>query len=147
MQEEKKEINIRILSIELGSIVINDRPAEFVGEIFQLEITTKNTIDVSKGSVIIQLDVTIHPIGVKDTVLGKVNTTLKFGIANIQDIIVIKDGEVGMPLDIVQTLIGVSISTTRGIMFSELRGTYLEKGYIPIVDPRKMDIFQEKVKI
>lgn len=41
------------------------------------------------------------------------------------------------PQDLVYLLNSVIIGTMRGVMFSEFRGTYLEKAYLPVLDPRQ----------
>lgn len=46
------------------------------------------------------------------------------------------DGKLNVPLDIEVLLKGTALSTTRGILFSELRGTYLHDAIFPLIDIR-----------
>lgn len=45
-----------------------------------------------------------------------------------------------IPKGIIEVLNSVSISTTRGVMFSQLRGTYLHNAILPIIDPKTFKI-------
>jgi hypothetical protein len=45
-----------------------------------------------------------------------------------------------IPKGIIEVLNSVSLSTTRGVMFSQLRGTYLHNAVLPIIDPKTFKI-------
>jgi transcriptional regulator with XRE-family HTH domain len=44
--------------------------------------------------------------------------------------------KIKLPPEIIETLNSVSLSTTRGIMFSQCKGTFLHNAVLPVIDPK-----------
>lgn len=68
--------------------------------------------------------------------LGKLKTAISFEINNFDSFIDKEKKAVNLPEDIIVTFNTMAISTTRGIMFSQFRGTYLHNAVLPVVDPK-----------
>ena len=66
---------------------------------------------------------------------ASIKTSCIFAIENLQDFIVENSNEVKFPQQFVTTLNSIALSTTRGIMFSHFKGTFLNNVILPIIDP------------
>lgn len=66
---------------------------------------------------------------------ASIRTSCIFYIENFQDFIVENSNEVKLPEQFVVTLNSISLSTTRGIMFSSFKGTFMHDSLLPIVTP------------
>jgi hypothetical protein len=73
----------------------------------------------------------------KANLLGDVATNCMFFIENFSEIITTKaDNTFVIPDNLLIVLNSISLSTTRGILWSSFRGTPLHTALLPIVDPK-----------
>lgn len=75
--------------------------------------------------------------------IGHLKSSCIFSIKDLSKFIDKKTGSLNFNDEILTTFNSVSISTTRGLMFSQFRGTVLHSAILPIVDP---STFTSKVK-
>lgn len=69
------------------------------------------------------------------TPLGKLSATLSFALADFNTLVYKNDqGIAVIPPDLLATLNGIAISTTRGIMFGVFKGTPLHGALLPLMD-------------
>ncbi|MBL0233813.1 MAG: hypothetical protein IPQ08_09120 [Chitinophagaceae bacterium] len=109
-------------------------------------------MDSAQNIIGVLLSVFIQAIDSNGTELdqrGSYTHELVFRIQNLEDFIKYtepKEGEKVPEVDylLVSTLVSISISTVRGIVFSRTQGTSLGSVILPIVDPKK---FLEPVNI
>jgi hypothetical protein len=82
----------------------------------------------------------------EENILAALTVGCLYNIMNFDDIII--DNELGLsfPPEFNHLLNTVTIGTARGILFSELKGTYLDKAFLPILDPRKFQPKSEKAE-
>lgn len=66
---------------------------------------------------------------------ASIKTSCIYFIENFQDFMVTNTNQVILPDQFVVTLNSLSLSTTRGIMFSCFKGTFMHNVYLPIVNP------------
>lgn len=66
---------------------------------------------------------------------ASIKTSCVFLIENFEDFLVADTNQVNLPDQFVITLNSISLSTTRGIMFSSFKGTFMHNVYMPIVNP------------
>ena len=66
---------------------------------------------------------------------ASIKTSCIFLIENFKDFIVANTNHVSLPDQFVVTLNSISLSTTRGIMFTSFKGTFMHNVFIPIVNP------------
>ena len=75
----------------------------------------------------------------KETQLGSIGTSCIFRIDNFNEFILSeKDKKPSFPDEIIHMFNSISISTTRGVMFSYFRGTFLHNAVLPIFDPKAL---------
>ncbi|HAF27917.1 MAG TPA: hypothetical protein DCG75_02615 [Bacteroidales bacterium] len=80
----------------------------------------------------------------KKTLLGNINASCIFHIANFDDLKSKKDDKsIVFPQETIDMFNSIAISTTRGLMFNCFRGTFLHNAILPIVDPKGFK--QEKI--
>jgi hypothetical protein len=73
--------------------------------------------------------------------LGSFGAACSFEIENFEEIFIKTSvNAYNIPNDVMVTLISLSISTLRGIMFDQLRGTYLHNAFLPILDPKEFKL-------
>lgn len=75
----------------------------------------------------------------QETLLGRVKVAYSFEINNFDDFVTKEKDRANIPEDILSLFNSLSISTTRGIMFSQFRGTYLHNATLPVIDPKKLN--------
>ena len=71
---------------------------------------------------------------------ASIKTSCIFLVENFQDFIVANTNQVNLPDQFVITLNSISLSTTRGIMFSGFKGTFMHNVYMPIVNPSSFNM-------
>lgn len=71
---------------------------------------------------------------------ASIKTSCIFLIENFQDFVVADTYQVNLPDQFVVTLNSISLSTTREIMFSGFKGTFMHNLYMPIVNPSTLVI-------
>src|SRR5690554_2332977 len=77
-------------------------------------------------------------------ILGNLSVSCIFEIVNFVDVIKVKtNGKVDIPQKLIEMLNSISISTTRGVMFSTFRGTFLHSAVLPIIDPKQFQVGQK----
>lgn len=73
-------------------------------------------------------------------ILGTLSVSCIFVIPNFEQVIDIeKDGKVNIPKNLIEVLNANSISTTRGVMFSTFKGTFLHDAVLPIIDSKQFE--------
>lgn len=133
---EEVQIDLQLLNIELLGLSIN-KLQKPLGEGHQLnyQISLEHKIDTTNKIVFVGTHVNIIDIKDDNKSYGTLDTSCNFRIENINDFQVKKTGLINLPDQVIVMLNSISISTTRGIMFSEFKGTYLHGAFLPIVDP------------
>lgn len=141
-KKDTKEVpfNFQLLNIELQGVAISasDKPLD-VGLQVLFQIAMEHRIDLTNKIVVVLTHVKVvskdeHPI-----VYGSVTTSCNFRVEEMEDYHDKTTEIVNFPEPVVVTLNSIAISTTRGIMYSEFRGTYLHGAILPMVDPRQFE--------
>ena len=136
---ENRDFNIdfQLKSIELLKESI-DLPS--VPEIsltnFNFNISLETKADATSKLLFVIVSVEIRSED-QNHLLGSLAVSCIYSVANFDEIIKIEaDGKLDIPQPLVEILNSTSISTTRGVMFSSFKGTFLHNAFLPIVDPR-----------
>ncbi|HRO77014.1 MAG TPA: hypothetical protein PLP27_12805 [Crocinitomicaceae bacterium] len=141
-----KELNIelQVKAIELlnSSIKLPANPNKPITN-FNFNIEIESSFDAPN-----KLFFVIVHVEVKDDdqfILGALSVSCIFEIANFSDVVKVQaDGKIDMPSKLIETLNFISISTTRGVMFSTFRGTFLHGAFLPIIDPKQFQLGIQK---
>lgn len=130
-------INIQLKGIEVLDACIN-HPKYAMPElkIFHFEIKLEHKINTEKKfiAVLMYVDVYSDQIEAK---LGSLTSSCIFDIADF-DISTNSKNKVVFPDEFLTAINSISISTTRGIMYNQFKGTFLHNALLPIVDPKSL---------
>lgn len=140
----KLKTQLRMKGVELLKTLINPPAPDFTAKEFQFNISLEVKFDqVQKLAFIITTsDVKSDN---KSELLGIVSSACIFGIDNFDDVFKkMGDEKIDVPDEIMHILISISISTMRGVMFEQFRGTYLHSAVLPIVDPKQFKLDKQK---
>lgn len=138
---EKKEVNIemQLKAIELlnNSIILPPNAKTPITN-FNFNLNIESKADVTKKLVFVIVNVEIKNDD-QSLIIGTISVSCVYEIFNFEEAIKIEvDGKINMPPKLVETLNIISISTTRGVMFSTFKGTYLHNAFLPIIDPKML---------
>lgn len=129
-----KEIKIINFSLN-NSIEIQELPSDHP---YTFEINASpnfNKIDKIIGVV---FNVKIFVTPKKEKNVCKLSLLMNFHILNF-DKVVIEEGEnIMVPDPVMHHLIALTLSTTRGVLFDKLQGSFLSKIILPIIDVTKL---------
>ena len=135
--KKKQEISFQIKGVELLNATFN-QPLKQLPEIitFHFDIYIEHRINFDKKSVFVVTSIKVSDKNDKETQLGAITTSCNFEVANFDKFIDKEKKQVSFPDEIIFMLNSIAISTTRGIMFSQFKGTFLHTAYLPIIDPK-----------
>ncbi len=129
-----KLTGIELLSSSLSrpELVTKDQTAFLFG------ITLMHEIAREKKLIFVISSVTIQSLEEKKDV-GSISVSLIFEIENFEEVVTIIDEKNFKLTEALKDVLNtIAISTTRGVMFSTFKGTYLHNALLPIVDPRQL---------
>ncbi len=136
---QPKDFTFSIKGIEVldFSLIMPTEPINEEIKIFNFGIFAEQKISIENKLIynIITVEI-LHEDNI--TKLGSLKSNIIFEIKNFSDFLDTKNQTFNLPEDISMILNSVSISTTRGLMFSQFKGTFLNNAYLPIIDPKQM---------
>ncbi len=101
---------------------------------FNFEVKTQIVTEASKKKIVTIVIVDIRKANPSADHLGKLMVAIEFQFENFENGFTKKvNGVYQIPLPVENLLKTISISTTRGIMYSEFRGTQLHRAFLPII--------------
>jgi hypothetical protein len=133
------EMQIRAIELLSGSLNLPANPNTPVTN-FNFNISIESRADAVNKLVFVIVHVEIKNDD-HSVVLGALSVSCIFEIVNFEDVITVEaDGKVNIPQRLIETLNIISISTTRGVMFSTFKGTFLHGAVLPIIDPKQFQV-------
>jgi hypothetical protein len=129
-------VNFQLKGIELLNIFL-EHPKQVIPDIkaFQFDIKLEHKINTDNKFIIVVIYIDLFNEQ-KDLKFGSLTSSCIFEISNFHDFVDSKNNSVQFPDDFLTTINSITISTARGIMFNQFRGTFLHNAYLPIVDPK-----------
>jgi hypothetical protein len=138
MMAKKVKIEFQIKGIELVEVSLNPpSDSQKKTKVFQYNINLEHRIIPENKWFLNRLNIDIYTDDQK-TRVGHIQTVINFEINNFDAFLDEEKTKIDLPEDIITTFNSISISTTRGIMFSQFRGTYLHNAILPLVDPKSL---------
>jgi hypothetical protein len=148
IENKDADVKIQLRAIELlnSSLTLPANP-DITLTNFNFNISIEIRADAVNKLVFVIVNIDIKNDG-HSTVLGALSVSCIFDITNFEDVIKIEaDGKVNIPQRLIETLNIISISTTRGVMFSTFKGTFLHSAILPIIDPQQLNTDSEKIEL
>lgn len=131
------KVDLQLKSIELlkGSIELPAIPNVSLTN-FNFNISLESKSDSINKLLFVIVSVEIKSED-QNHLLGSLAASCIYSISNFDEMIKIEaDGRLNIPQPLIEILNSISLSTTRGIMFSTFKGTFLHNAFLPIIDPR-----------
>lgn len=138
-------VNLQLKSIELlkGSISLPSVPEVSLNN-FNFNINLDSKADSTNKLLFVIVSVEIRSED-QNHVLGSLAVSCIYSIVNFDEVVKIEaDGKIDIAQPLVEILNSMSISTTRGVMFSTFKGTFLHNAFLPIVDPRSLQQVEQQ---
>jgi len=135
--QEPKVYRLQINDLKTLSLKMEDEPTDYqVGNIFSFTINVEHLVDAEHEAIHVVINVFVYEPERPNTILSSIQVIAIYTLPDFKDIIT-KESE-DIPEDLRMLVHGITISTTRGILYSSLRGTYLQKAILPIVNPQTL---------
>jgi hypothetical protein len=130
-------MQFKLKGVELLRTMITQPVVSFSPTEFQFDISLESRIDPSQKLIFVVTTADVRSDN-KPEQLAVVSAVCIFGIDNFEDIVKIRtDNQFEVNDEIMLILISISLSTLRGIMFEQFRGTFLHTAVLPIIDPKQ----------
>ena len=131
---EQLNVSFQLKGIELNSMNLNQPQIPLNQERnYNFNINVEQRINIEEKLVIVST--TIDLIHEADKLIhASIKTSCIFLVENLQVFNSDAD-QVKLPDQFVVALNSISLSTTRGIMFSQFKGTFMHNVFLPIVNP------------
>lgn len=136
MEKAKKHIDIdfELKGIELGKFAMNSHlQSETTAGSYSFSIDIQLFIKSDVNEIGVGVDVKIM-LDDSKIEAGCVRTICIFSIPSLGEY----KKKAQLPDHFLDKLSDISVSTTRGIMFSLFKGTFLHKAILPVIDPAKL---------
>jgi len=131
-----KPISFQLKGIELLDFCFNHPkkqiPAQMVFN-FDIKLEHKITADSNFIAVVVTININNDQ---RDIKFGSIMVSCIFEIPELKEYIDPKNNAPKLPEEFLTTINSISISTIRGVMFSQFRGTFLQNAILPVVDPK-----------
>ena len=129
-------VKYRLQGIELLDVCLNHNQ-QVMTDIkgFHFDIKLEHKINVDKKIIVVVNYITVFNES-RNFKFGSLTSSCIFEVDNISDFINTNDERLKLPDDFVTSINSITISTARGIMFSQFKGTSLHNAFLPIIDPQ-----------
>lgn len=127
----------RLAGIELSGIhLYHENKPERESKKYHFNINIEHKVNIEKKVVFAITSVNVFHED-QETLLGSAKVACNFEVKNLEKFTDNKNKTVDLPLEMRIALNSVSISTTRGVMYAKLSGTFLHKAHLPLINPEE----------
>lgn len=145
----QKQYRYRIESIDVPLKALVTPPAELniTDADFNFNFTIDINVDAKKDLAFAITTIRIAPIKNQEAILAQLMTVVGFKFEEFSEIFELaENNKYNMPLEVEITLKTLGYSTTRGILYSELKGTFLQSALLPVINLQDI-IIKDRAKI
>lgn len=140
MPEEKNDLmsfQLRAIELHERSLVKPSVPGFTVSN-FHFNISIESNVDTTQKLVLVVTKVKIFADD-QTTELGSLTSACVFSLGNFDEAVKIQpNNSFELPEGLPDLLNSIALSTTRGILFSEFKGTLLHHAFLPIIDVKSL---------
>jgi hypothetical protein len=139
IQTQEFDVEIDLKGIEVLGMSL-PVPINYSGKpvSYSFQIELDHRIDIASQLVFIisNVEVTEGDAPVENQDKAGIIVSCFFEVKELVSKVTVKeDGIITIPIGLLQVLNSISISTTRGVMFSSFKGTHLHNAILPMLDP------------
>lgn len=135
---DKTVVKFLIENIEINQITVSPQPQTFSPENYEFKLNVEHLFNVEEETVMVVASANIFSDKKKH--LAEVMINVFYRVENLKNFENKKEKKMEFPEDFTTAINAVSISTLRGVMFSQFRGTYLHNAILPVVSPKSLQI-------
>ncbi len=132
--EQQVDVQYQLKAIELVEVRIEPVLTEEKPKEFHFNLSLEHRLVPEQKLIVNMVEITVYGDD-KKNILGSVKTAYSYLVNNFDDFVSKEKDKADIPENFLTLLNSVSISTTRGILFSQFRGTRLHSAILPILDP------------
>ena len=137
-KEVTAELQLRAIELLNSSLQLPSTPSNPPTS-FNFNISIESKADAKNKIVFVIVNVEIRNND-QSFILGSITLSCIFEISNFSEVIQTNsEGQFVIPEGLVHVLNSISISTTRGVIFSTFKGTFLHGAVLPIIDPKQIE--------
>jgi len=127
--------SFQLRGVELHQMSINKlAPGVIPPANFNFDVQIESNVDAAQKVIINSATISVKGDN-QPALLGSITCTCFFSVANYEEVVTMKSATQAEINDaFAETINSITISTARGMMASELRGTYLHFAFLPIID-------------
>ncbi|MCP4552840.1 MAG: hypothetical protein GY834_12545 [Bacteroidetes bacterium] len=141
---KQQNIEYKLQGIELLNSELNSPQKALPPDVvFNFDISIEQRFNVEQRLVFVICDISTFLLESPENKLGKVCSSCIFKVPEL-DKFVTDTKKVNLSKDFTLAINSVSISSTRGIMFSLFRGTILHGAILPLINPAQYKPTQKK---
>jgi hypothetical protein len=142
----KESITFRIKGLDIlhFDLSLPDKPIAEI-KIFNFDINVEQRVSFEEKLVIVVTSVEILNDS-RELKLGSIKVGVVFELTNFDNLIDENTKQLLLPDDIVLTFNSIGISTTRGVMYSQFKGTLLHNAFLPVIDHKQLLNLANKTK-
>jgi hypothetical protein len=130
----QQNVEFKFQGIEILNAEINSPEKGLPNNaIFSFDISIEQRFNVEQGLVFVICDVSTFLLDSPSDRLGRIRSSCIFNVTELEKFIG-DDRKMSLSEEFVTALNSISISTTRGIMFSTFKGTVLQGAVLPHID-------------
>lgn len=130
-------VQFKIENIEINRISISQQPQKFNSEKYGYKLNVEHLFNIEENTVMVLVSVSVMA---GKNLLSEVAINIYYNVNNLKNFDNKSEKRMEFPEDFTTAINAISISTLRGVMFSEFRGTYLHNAILPVVSPRSLEI-------
>jgi hypothetical protein len=133
-----KPVRYQLKGIELLDFCFNHPKQQIPAQIvfnFDIKLEHKIPVDNNLIAVVVTIDIKDDS---RTNKLGSMMASCIYDVPDIKDFIDKKSKVPKLPDAFITTINSITISTVRGLMFSQFRGTFLHNAILPVIDPKSL---------
>lgn len=131
MTKHANSLSFQIKAVELLGFLLMPQENEVVLNDIRFDIQLDHKTDIKQNLVAVVTTITLSK---KESKLAEISTSCVFTVNELAQITKDADSALSFMTD---ALNSIAISTTRGYLSAQLKGTYLHHTVLPVIDPRK----------
>ena len=130
--ENKFEFSIK--GIEIVNSMIKAPPEGGTALTFNFDMQFRTIPNMQENVLTVFADVVIKDLE-KEVQVGQYSAVFHYSVLDLGKLLVKTDGKfLDVPDPLAKTLLGISVSTLRGLMFGAFKGTFLHNAILPVID-------------
>jgi hypothetical protein len=137
IKHKEAQTDLQIKSIDILEFGINLPQADVLAPTqFNFNVEVESGMNRAEKTVTVIVSIEITPPDQK-VILASIKTGCQFRLSNFEEIIQTKTEEAPfIPQTLLEAINSISISTSRGILYSQLKGTYLHTAILPVLETK-----------